>query len=1011
MLNPISDFIPAEALLDGGHKSSAFRSLQEQLKSRLGDVAANLDWLSRHMPPYFFITMGNETEALVKLALHLNTVKDHNALVLADQADKLILARCDRAGSLYETLEAFSQREIAYSEIIHSNAPLPATAIPLEVLRFDFESRTDAVAPADSPAPSLPASILEACQEAVARDYPDYPLDALPGSLAELWQRHSATVRISPSDRIARMLWVYRRTHLDGGFFFDVQSTVHGEARVVFGLAQPPRRHFLLQLMEVFRRLAIGVRRAYSQILNLEQGPHFIGTFYIRPQDVSPGENPAPVYDRLRAELYNTQILAIDSFAYQRFLAPGLMTGEDASLAEAIIAFCHTNLSHSQPDRFDLDAIKYAFEAHPDILLTIIALFRSRFDPLLAADMRSYEKALGRATAAVENFNTGQHYLDDIRRVVFQTALAMVRHCLKTNFFVAEKRALAFRFDPAYLQALGPDLRGDLPESAPFRITFFFGRYGIGYHIGFSDIARGGWRTLICRTPDEYLSCRNTLFREVFVLAHTQHLKNKDIYEGGSKMTAICDVRDLAGSEAVTHRLYKLQFAFINAFLDIFVTEAGVACHPAVVDYYRQEEPIELGPDENMHDTMIETISRTAAKRGYVLGIGIMSSKRVGINHKAYGVTSLGVIQTAEITLAQLGIDMRCDAFKIRMTGGPFGDVAGNSIRLMLEQCPQFRLVALVDGSGGLFDPQGADHRELERITLRADLDHFDPQRLHPGGTIVYRNQQRREAMRQLYRKVTRTEQGTVDCWITADEFHRELNRLTFEVGADLFLPCGGRPETIDATNWTRFFDAEGRPGVRAIVEGANSFISPEARREIEDRGVILLRDATANKCGVICSSYEIIANLLMREEEFIAHKEAYVADVIDILRRRASDEANLILARHRQAAGKLRYTEISVAISQEINAWYARLFEFFQSRPELAAEPGFSRVILSHLPLLIGRCPQLRARIQGMPPKIRAAILACEIATRIVYRQDWEGDLENRLRRYVDSCPAKTEK
>ena len=56
--------------------------------------------------------------------------------------------------------------------------------------------------------------------------------------------------------------------------------------------------------------------------------------------------------------------------------------------------------------------------------------------------------------------------------------------------------------------------------------------------------------------------------------------------------------------------LRKVQRDVFNAFLDIYVTENGVAKHPAVVDYYRQDEPIELGPDENMHDDMIEEIAR-----------------------------------------------------------------------------------------------------------------------------------------------------------------------------------------------------------------------------------------------------------------------------------------------------------------------------------------------------------------------------------------------------------------
>ena len=98
-----------------------------------------------------------------------------------------------------------------------------------------------------------------------------------------------------------------------------------------------------------------------------------------------------------------------------------------------------------------------------------------------------------------------------------------------------DKQALAFRLDPAYLAELGPEFTADLPQATPFRITFFFSRFGFGYHIGFSDIARGGWRTVIARSRDDYITNANTLFREIFVLAHTQHLKNKDIYEGGPR--------------------------------------------------------------------------------------------------------------------------------------------------------------------------------------------------------------------------------------------------------------------------------------------------------------------------------------------------------------------------------------------------------------------------------------------------------------------------------------------
>ena len=97
---------------------------------------------------------------------------------------------------------------------------------------------------------------------------------------------------------------------------------------------------------------------------------------------------------------------------------------------------------------------------------------------------------------------------------------------------------------------------------------------------------------------------------------------------------------------------------------------------------------------------------------------------------------------------------------------------------------------------------------------------------------------------------------------------------------------------------------------------------------------MIVMRDASANKCGVISSSYEIIANLTLDEKEFLARKSRYVKDVLEILERRAGDEAHLILRRRRET-GQL-CTEISDDISREINGHYARIFRFFQARPGL---------------------------------------------------------------------------
>ena len=554
------------------------------------------------------------------------------------------------------------------------------------------------------------------------------------------------------------------------------------------------------------------------------------------------------------------------------------------------------------------------------------------------------------------------------------------------------------------MNALGADCIADLPPERPFRVTFFCTRNGLGYHIGFSDIARGGWRTIITRGRDDYVTCANTLFKENYVLAHTQHLKNKDIYEGGSKMVAVMDANNETDPEMIKQRLYKLQFGFINAFFDIYLTENGVATHPRVVDYYGEDEPIELGPDENMHDVMVELVAMQAVKRGYMLGSGIMSSKQVGINHKEFGVTSRGVVKFADVTLENLGIDMRKDLFSVNFTGGPNGDVAGNAMLQLLQQCKKVQIRLVIDGTGALYDPAGANRKELRRILLKEDLEAFNPERLTPGGFILYRGQTRMDGLCRLYKKALRTEAGLEELWISNDEFYREYDNLIFTVPTDLFIPAGGRPETIDIDNYGRLVNEDQTLQARAIVEGANSYITPQARTELQKRGIVIIRDASANKCGVISSSYEIIANLLLSEKEFLANKEEYVAGVVDILEKRAEDEARLLFRRHGEAGGALQYTEISVEISKEINNHYARLFNFFNQNPLLCDNPLYSKAILIHLPSLLRDTPRFRKRINKLPQKYKSAILASEIASSMVYQGDQQATftemVEGHLRR-----------
>jgi glutamate dehydrogenase len=981
-------------------------SIQTAIAASCQAAPQNLAWLRAQMHPYFFITLQKDAAAIARLATGLQSLADNQRMILAEGERRLIVARPSRPGSLYDTLQSLQEREISYAQFTQSYAPLPGQEEELEVQLFEFDRKEDR-AIAGAPKALIPAGIKRGIAAALKASYPRFELQELDKLLQLLWLNNENYVRISPPRRVAQTLWLFQQARNHEGVHMEVEETAgpHGEQefRLLFGAGNPPQRDFLAQTMEVFKRLGIGIKRAYC--LNISTGihPYFLGSFYVKGRHAALLDRSSALFRQLRSELYNTQILSTASPSYRQFVTPRVMSGEDAALVNAFIAFCHTNLAHNQQVSFGIEDVMRAFHNHPDMALKLVSLFRTRFDPDRSGRQQLYLAELEATSRFIEDYNTGHRFLDDFRRAIFRCCLGMIRHTLKTNFFVLEKQALAFRLDPAYLAELGPEFTADLPAEIPFRITFFFGRYGAGYHIGFSDIARGGWRTILTRSRDDYATCANTLFRENYVLAHTQHLKNKDIYEGGSKMVVVLDAAGVEDPQQVTQRLYKLQYGLINAFLDIFVTDNGRARDPRVVDYYGEDEPIELGPDENMHDAMVELIARQSLRRGYLLGIGLISSKRVGINHKQYGVTSTGVVKFAEITMSELGIDIHKDPFSVKFTGGPGGDVAGNAMRLLLERCPQVRINLIVDGTAALCDPQGAEGGELQRLLLTSDLDGFDPARLHPGGFLLYRNRRRTEGLRELYRKVVCSDQGLQEQWVTVDEFYREYNNLLFTVPADLFIPAGGRPETIDQGNWRKFFDSEGVPSARAIVEGANSFLTPEARSALQKQGVVILRDASANKCGVISSSYEIIGNLLLSEKEFLAHKQRYVADVIHILEKRAEDEARLIFRRHREGAGHQLYTDISAAISSEINAQYAKLFSFFQQHPELCREPLFRQVLLSHLPRLLREDPRYRPRLAKLPPKYVYAILASEIASSLVYRGDREAEFTAMLKGHLE--------
>ena len=66
--------------------------------------------------------------------------------------------------------------------------------------------------------------------------------------------------------------------------------------------------------------------------------------------------------------------------------------------------------------------------------------------------------------------------------------------------------------------------------------------------------------------------------------------------------------------------------------------------------------------------------------------------------------------------------------------------------------------------------------------------------------------------------------------------------------------------------------DAEGKPHFKYIVEGANLYLTQQARLFLEKRKVVLFKDSSANKGGVTSSSLEVLAGLGLSSQEYIDH-------------------------------------------------------------------------------------------------------------------------------------------
>ena len=336
-----------------------------------------------------------------------------------------------------------------------------------------------------------------------------------------------------------------------------------------------------------------------------------------------------------------------------------------------------------------------------------------------------------------------------------------------------------------------------------------------------------------------------------------------------------------------------------------------------------------------------------------------------------------------------MGIHPDTDVFTLKMTGGPDGDVAGNQLLNLYRFYPRTaKVIALTDGTGTIHDDEGLDLAILKDLFHAGKgISHYPPERLSPGGFLVDKEKKRYPS---AYIQETlcwrKTGSRAIEEWLPGSETNHLLRTNVHQTMTDVFIPAGGRPRTLNEANIGEFLDATGQPTSRAIIEGANLYLNAKARRILEEKGVLIIKDSSANKGGVICSSFEVLCGLAIDEQTFLKHKKALVAEILERLKLYAAYEADILLKTHKETGEFL--TSLSDRISENINQYTYELLDYLDQQPlsNSMEDPMIRCFLLYCLPTLREHFPQ--ELLKQIPDHHKKAIISCHLASHMVYKK-----------------------
>lgn len=969
-------------------------------------------WLVKNMPPVFFEEVSHENITLIVHSLMGLSLQEYFSTIHLKHA--AIVLCLDSADADLRILKNYAYYGIKNYQAYISREPFENTNTKVRIATILF---TETVDTEEAPYPVESVEKLRALVLDRNPTMTDEEFDKLIGGI------NSRFLRSLSLNRLILALDMFFRAKTRDNCQYEVrynedwEETGAPSMQIVLAWRNCPKHNFLYRLARtVYRHNLVMKRVNVTYIDPYSKCNILIMALGLHGNDGRAAWDVADIPDFLR-EFVTVKYFASFDTIDSKLVSKGIISGTMGNFLRAMVNFVHQALVHIDVNLYTVEHIEEALCRHPELTAQLCAAFKYKFDPH-HYHYKTYLKIREKFYQDVKKLDTGQEENDVRRKNVLRQGMSFIHHTLKTNFYRLNFTAFAFRVDPKYLDEIPFDRTHKFPE-LPYAIFFIKGMHFFGFHIRFKDLSRGGLRTVFPKQIEQVVHERNNVFTECYNLAYTQHYKNKDIPEGGSKGVLFIQPYMRLESESLILKkelksagipneeieaklenfryeqtqeyLYQAQRSYIESLITI------VNCDPDgrvrakyIVDYWKRPEYIYLGPDENMHDPMIHWIAWFSNRYNYKPRSTFISGKPdVGINHKEYGVTSLGVNVYMEAVLRYLGIDPTKEPFKVKITGGPDGDVAGNQIKNLYHYYHDYaKVVALTDVSGTIHDPKGLDIDILYDLFKKSEpIKNYPPEKLHEGGFLVDKFAKRsKTAFAQQTLCWRKVDDELVEDWLSGSEMNQLLRNNVHNTVADVFIPAGGRPRTLNASNVEDFLDERGHLTAKAIVEGANLYLNKEARDFLEEKGCLIIKDSSANKTGVICSSFEVLAGLSLGDKIFLEYKDALVKEILERLKECASNEAELLLRRHQETGEPL--TTISDTISRRINEFTYQLLDHLDELPLVNDENDPLIKCFFHYCLPTLQKNFRKELLEEIPDHHKKAIIACHIAAKLVYKR-----------------------